>query len=129
MRTRPICVDKSSFVSAKSASSFTNFGHTFAAPAGGRHSAQTVKLPPAARVIGQPEKSHQILDVGGFDELQTAVLVKRDVRPGQLSFQEDAVMRGPKQDGLPPQIDARLAVFENLADDVLGLIGVVFAVD
>ena len=65
----------------------------------------------------------------GFDELQPAVLVEGNVGPGQLGFQEDAVMRRPKEHGLPPQIDARLAVLQNLADNVHGLIGVVLAVD
>ena len=82
-----------------------------------------------ARVFGQPQKRHQVFDVGGLDELQPAVLVEGDFRPGQLGFQEDAVMRSAEQHGLTPQIDARLAVFENLADDVFRLVGVVLAVD
>ena len=64
-----------------------------------------------ARIFGQPEKGHQVLDVGRLDELQPAVLVEGDVGPGQLGFQQDAVVRRAEQHRLPPQVDARLAVF------------------
>ena len=69
-----------------------------------------------AGVFGQAEKGHQVLDVGRLDELQAAVLVEGDVRPGQLGFQQHAVVRGAEQHGLTPQVDARLAMFEDLAD-------------
>ncbi len=67
--------------------------------------------------------------MGRFDELQPAVFVKGDVRSGQFGLEQDAVVRGAEQHGLPAQIDARLAVLENPANDVFGLIGVVLAVD
>ena len=48
---------------------------------------------------------------------------------GQLGLQRDAVVRRPEQHRLPPQVDARLAVFEDPADDVARLVGVVLAGD
>ena len=50
--------------------------------------------------------------------------------PGrQLGLQQHAVVRGPKQHGLPPQGDARLAMFEDLADHEVRLLDLVFARD
>ena len=49
--------------------------------------------------------------MGGFDELQSAVLVEGDVPPRQLGFQQDAVVRGAKQNGLAAQIDAICNIF------------------
>ena len=68
-----------------------------------------------ARVLGQPQEGHQVLDVGRLDELQPAVLVEGDVAPRQLGFEQHAVVRGAEQDRLPPQSDARLAVLEDAA--------------
>ena len=82
-----------------------------------------------ARILGQPQEGHQVFDVGRLDELQPAVLVEGDVGPGQLGFQQHAVVRRPEQHGLPPQVDARLAVLQNRADDVFGLVRLVLAVD
>ena len=87
---------------------------------------QQRQQPPAghhvARIFGQPQEGQQIFDVGRFDEFQPAVFVEGNIAPGQFGFEQHAVVRRPEQHGLPPQIDARLAMLENLPDDVFGLI-------
>ena len=52
-----------------------------------------------------------------------------DAGPGQIGFECHAVVRCAEEHGLTAQVDARLAVFENLADDVFGLVRLVLAVD
>ena len=74
-----------------------------------------------AGVLGQSQEGEQVLDVGRLDELQPAVLVEGDLLPGQFHLHGQAVVRGPKQHGLLLQGDARLAVSEDLLDDVAGL--------
>ena len=48
-----------------------------------------------AGVFGQAEKGQQVLDVSRLDELQPAVLGMGQALPGQLPFQQHAVM-GPR---------------------------------
>ena len=75
-----------------------------------------------ARVLRQAEKGQQVLDVGRFDELQSAVLVERDVSPRQFRFQKNTVMRSPKEHRLPPQVDAFFAVLQDPLYDEFRLI-------
>ena len=74
-----------------------------------------------AGVLGQPQERHQVLDVGRLGELEPAVLVEGDLLPGQLHLHGQAVVRRPKEDGLLFQGNARLAMPEDLLDDVAGL--------
>ena len=141
---------------ARPCKSSTSCGQSPAAAGGGFQAAQTAKSPPprqassincralagpmpgnsgssrragdhVAGVLGQPEEGQQVLDVGRLDELQAAVLVEGDFPPGQLGLQQHAVVRGAEQHRLPPQRDARLAVLQDLPDDVFGLLVLVLA--
>ena len=78
-------------------------------------------------VFRQPQKAERVLHMGRLDELESAVLVERDVPPGEFDFQVHAMMRRPKQHGLLLQFEAVLPVFEDAVDEVLGLFVFVLA--
>ena len=67
--------------------------------------------------------------MGRFHELQPAVFMEGNLPGRQFGLQQHAVVRGPKQHRLPPQGDARLAMFEDLADHEVRLFDLVVAGD
>jgi hypothetical protein len=47
---------------------------------------------PIARVLTPPQRADQVLDVGGFEEFEAAVLHERDVAPSKLNLKLGAVV-------------------------------------
>ena len=72
-------------------------------------------------VLGQPQERDQVLHVGRFGELEAPVLVEGDLPPGQLHLQSQTVVRGPEEDSLLLQRNARPSGAEDLLDDIAGL--------
>src|SRR5262245_65843365 len=63
----------------------------------------------------------EILDMGGFHELETAAFDKRNIVPGQLQFQVEGMEARSKQDRDVPERHAFLAELQNLLTDEAGL--------
>ncbi len=82
-----------------------------------------------AGILRQPQEGQQVLDVGRLHELQAAVLVKGNLAGGQLGLQQDAVVRGPEEHRLAPQVDPLFAMREDAADQVCRLVLFVLAGD
>ena len=74
-----------------------------------------------ARVLRPAQDRQHVLDVRGLDEFEPAVFDERDVAPGQLDFEQRAVVRGAEQHRLAAQIDPGLAVVEHAIGDIGGL--------
>ena len=75
-----------------------------------------------ARVLGEAQERHQVLDVRGFEKLQPAIFDEGDVAPRQLDLERPAVMRGAEEHRLRLEQVARLAVGEHAVDDVARLV-------
>ena len=60
-----------------------------------------------AGVVGQAEQADQILHVGGLEEPQPAVLHVGDAAARELELEQVAVVRGPDQHRLLPQLRCR----------------------
>ena len=82
-----------------------------------------------SRIFRQPQERQKVLHVGRFDELQSAVLVKRNVSARQLDFEREAVMRRTEKHRLCGKRRARLALLENAVNDEVGLLIVVDALN
>ena len=66
-----------------------------------------------ARVVGQAERTEQVLHVGGLEVAEAAVLHVRDPTTRQLELQEVAVMGGTHEHCLASQRDPVLPVDEH----------------
>ena len=80
-------------------------------------------------VVEDPQQRQQVLDVGGFEELQAAELHERDVAPGQLELEAVGVVTGAEQHRLVPQRYPGLAVRQHAVAHEVGLRGLVEAGD
>ncbi len=60
-------------------------------------------------------------------ETQPPVLAEGDVPPGEFQLEGQAVMRGPEEDRLATQFEARFPVFQHLVNDRFGLLVLVLA--
>ena len=67
-------------------------------------------------VVEEPDARDEVLDVRGFEELQSAVLDERDASSGELDLEQVAVVRGAHQHGLLAQRPARLGGSEHGVD-------------
>ncbi len=74
-----------------------------------------------AWIVRPAQHRHQVLDVRGFEELQSAVLRVRDLAFAQLDFEHVAVARAAEQHGLAPQRHVGFAPAQNLRADILSL--------
>src|SRR5262249_29200811 len=63
-----------------------------------------------------------VFDVGSLQKLQPTELHEWDVAPGQFYFKWAAVMGGAEQNSLRFECEPRFTVFQDLLDDVPGLI-------
>jgi hypothetical protein len=70
-----------------------------------------------ARVLGPAQQRQHVLDVGGLEELEPAVLHERDIAPRQLQLQARAVRRGAKQHRLLLEPQPFLAARQHAVDD------------
>ena len=85
---------------------------------GGQHSV------PRQLVVGIVEDAQQgeeVLDVGGFEVREAAVLHVGDVAPGELELEGVGVVAGPEQHRLGPQVEAPLAPVEHRVGHRAGL--------
>ena len=80
-------------------------------------------------VLQDAKKGQDVLDVGRFQEPQSPVLHEGDVPPGELQLEKVAVVRRPKQHGLPLEGDPLLAMVEDGSAHLVGLLGLVEARD
>jgi hypothetical protein len=76
---------------------------------------------PVARIVGPAQHRQQVLDVGGLQELESAMLDVGDVAAGQFDLEQVAVMRASEQHRLLLECDPGLALRKDLVDDPLGL--------
>ena len=74
-----------------------------------------------ARVVGPAQHGHEVLDVPGLEELQSAELHERDLALGQLDFEDVAVTRAAEQHGLAHERHVGFAAPQDLVADVLRL--------
>ncbi len=111
------------------------FHDTIEQSAGGRGATARQQLDdakardPVAQVLGPAQAGENILDVGGFEELEAAELHERDVAARQLDLERRAVMRRAEQHGLRLERDAALAVLQHLCRDIARLLALVAHVD
>ena len=82
-----------------------------------------------ARVLRPAQQGQHVLDVRGFEKLQSAEFHERNVAPGQLHLERPAVMRGAEQHRLRLEREPGLAVLQNLLHHVARLIGLVAHAD
>jgi UvrD/REP helicase N-terminal domain len=75
-----------------------------------------------ARVFSPAQERQHVFDVRGLKELQAAELHEWNVSPSQFHLQGAAVMGGAEQNGLRFECEPRLAVFQDLLNDVPRLI-------
>src|SRR5215216_5304540 len=78
-----------------------------------------------ARIFDEPQQRQHVLDVGGVEELQSAILHERDVPARQFDFKWTAVAGCPEQNGLLLEDRTGLAVLQDALDDEAGLVGLV----
>ncbi len=101
-----------------------NGGHA-AAGGGGADALQQLEEPEpgqlVARVVEHPQQGHQVLDVGGLEELEPAVLYVRDVAADQLQLEQVGVVGGPEQHRLVVESHAVLPVGQHRVAHRLGL--------
>jgi hypothetical protein len=72
-------------------------------------------------VLEPAQDTQQVLNVGDFQELQTAVFDERDAPAGEFDLKLIAVVAGTEQRRLPLQVDARLAMLQDTLDDIVDL--------
>ena len=81
-------------------------------------------------ILGQPQEGHQVLHVGRLDELQPAVLVEGNVRAGPVRPPSSMLWCDARNSTACRRRSTPASrCFQNLADDVFGLVGFVLAVD
>ncbi len=76
---------------------------------------------PLRGIVGPAQHRQQILDVGGLEELEAAVLHEGDLAAPELDLENVAVAGGPEQHRLPAQRHVGLAAPQHLAADTLRL--------
>ena len=80
---------------------------------------------PVARVLGETQQRKHILHMGEVEELQPAELHERHIAAGEFHLKLAGMAGGAEEDRLLHQPLARLAVLQNLIDDMARLIGFV----
>ena len=69
-----------------------------------------------ARVLGPAQQREHVLDVGGLEEPEPAVLHEGNIAPGQLQLQARAVRRGAEQHRLLLELEPFLAARQHAVD-------------
>ena len=82
-----------------------------------------------ARVFRPAQERQQILDVRGFEKLQSAELDEGNVAPGQLHFERAAVVRSAEQDRLRLEREPGLAARQHRLHHVARLVRLVAHAD
>ena len=73
---------------------------------------------PVARILDEPQHGEHVLDVRRIQKLQAAELNERDAAARQFELKRALMVRGAEQHGLLFQRHARLAVLEDLFEDI-----------
>jgi len=91
----------------------------------GSHARQQLQHPEGsdavARIVGPAQHGEQVLDVGGLEELETAVLHEGNAVSHQRELEHVAVVGVAEQHCLAPQLDTPLAGLEHPLDHVARL--------
>jgi hypothetical protein len=76
-------------------------------------------------VAHQSDQGEEVLDVGGFEVADTAVLDEGDAAAAELELEQIGVVAGAHQDGLVAQACPLLVVGEHAVGDLVRLLGFV----
>ncbi len=82
-----------------------------------------------ARVLGEAQEAHEVLDVRHLDESQAPVLAEGDVAPRQFHLERHRVVLRAEQHALVLEQRALLAVVQDALAQPRGLLGLVSAGD